>query len=127
MTPPAAGSSPHTTHNGGCHDQSLGFRRAAVGRLNGDSRKQDPLLHIFADAVQGQREYQLQHHLRWGAVRALNQVISNVLPSITLVHTISACAQAGRLEHHLHRDFNFKQLRFHGQRMELALADFVVM
>jgi len=51
---------------------------------------------FFARDVQEHREEELKRHTKRGVVRALNQAISNAVPAITLVVTLSAYARAGR-------------------------------
>ena len=51
---------------------------------------------IFAADVQSHREEELRRQRKRGAVRALNQAISNAVPTITLAVTLSAYARTGR-------------------------------
>lgn len=51
---------------------------------------------IFANDVQTYREDEMQRHTRRGAVRAVNQAVSNAVPTITLVVTLSAYAKTGK-------------------------------
>lgn len=51
---------------------------------------------IFARDVQQRRGEELDRHSKKGAVRALNQAVSNVVPTVTLVATLSAYAKTGK-------------------------------
>lgn len=51
---------------------------------------------IFAKYVQTQREEELARHKKRGLVRALNQAISNAVPTVTLVVTLAAYAKTGK-------------------------------
>ena len=51
---------------------------------------------IFANDVQSHREEELKRHTKRGAVRAINQAISNAVPTITLVVTLAAYARTGK-------------------------------
>jgi len=51
---------------------------------------------IFAKDVQTQREEELARHKKRGLVRALNQAISNAVPTVTLVVTLAAYAKTGK-------------------------------
>jgi len=51
---------------------------------------------IFANDVQNHREDEMRRHTKRGAVRALNQAVSNAVPTITLVVTLSAYAKTGK-------------------------------
>ena len=50
----------------------------------------------FADGIQDHREEELRRLRKRGSVRALNQAISNAVPTITLVVTLSAYARTGK-------------------------------
>ena len=52
--------------------------------------------NIFANGVQGHREEELRKLKQRGSIRALNTAISNAVPTITLVVTLSAYAKTGR-------------------------------
>ncbi|KAL3804273.1 hypothetical protein ACHAW5_005871 [Stephanodiscus triporus] len=52
--------------------------------------------NIFADGIQSHREEELMRLRKRGSVRALNQAISNAVPTITLVVTLSAYAKTGK-------------------------------
>ncbi|KAL7551490.1 hypothetical protein ACHAWF_014673 [Thalassiosira exigua] len=51
---------------------------------------------IFAREVESHREEELRKHAKRGAIRALNQAVSNAVPTITLVATLYAYAKTGR-------------------------------
>jgi len=50
----------------------------------------------FADAICGYRADELSRHFSSGVVRALNNAISNAVPALVLVVTLSAYAKSGR-------------------------------
>jgi len=50
----------------------------------------------FADDIRGHRREELRRHVSRGMVRALNSAISNAIPSIVLVVTLTAYVKTGR-------------------------------
>ena len=52
--------------------------------------------NTFANGIQGQRDLELRKLKQRGSIRALNTAISNAVPTITLVVTLSAFAKTGR-------------------------------
>merc|ERR1719310_1857875 len=51
---------------------------------------------LFAGDVRGHRDEELRRHARRGSVRAVNQAISNTVPTVTLVVTLAMYARSGR-------------------------------
>lgn len=50
----------------------------------------------FADDIQGHRNEELRRHVSRGMIRALNTAISNAVPALVLVVTLTAYAKTGR-------------------------------
>merc|ERR1740139_2177242 len=50
----------------------------------------------FASSVARERDAELRLHVRRGKVRALNMAVSNAVPSVTLLVTLTAYARTGR-------------------------------